>query len=185
MADAHVRPAEPSDADTIANLQLITWRTAYQDLLPASVLDGLDAGEVALTWRHTIEHGPALVFVATEGTWPVGFCAAGPAPAEESAAADGTPALDAERVALVSALHVEPRWGRRGHGARLLVAAGEAMLAAGGTRGITWLAEADKVSHAFYGRAGWTADGTVRTLDAGGQPLREIRLTGPLHLELA
>jgi len=184
MAEATVRPAEPSDAEEIARIQLTTWRAAYQNLLPAELLKALDAAEAADAWRHTIEQGPARVFVALEGEWLVGFCAAGPAPEDESAGADGLPVSDAERVALVSTLLVEPRWGRRGHGGRLLANAGTAMLAAGARRGISWVAEADKASLAFWERAGWVVDGTVRTLDAAGQPLREVRLTGTLRFNL-
>ena len=42
--------------------------------------------------------------------------------------------------------------------------------------------EADKASKSFYERLGWTGDGTVRTLDAGGRPLREIRVSGSLEV---
>ncbi len=185
MAEVTVHAATPSDAEEIARIQLTTWRAAYADLLPADVLAALDAEEAAATWRHTIEQGPASVFVAKEGDWYVGFCAAGPAPEDESADATGVPVPDAERVALVSTLLVEPRWGRRGHGGRLLAHAGSAMLAAGLARGISWVAEADKASLGFWERAGWVVDGTVRTLDAGGRPLREVRFTGPLRFELA
>ena len=184
MADATVRPATPSDAAEIARLQVDTWRTAYADLLPESVLAELDPVGAELTWRQTVEQGPAQVYVATEGSWLVGFCAAGPAPEDETAGADGTPAKDSATVALVSTLLVEPRWGRRGHGGRLLAEVGAAMLSSGSTRGIAWVPEPDKASLGFYHRAGWVADGTVRTLDAGGRPLREIRLTGTLRIEL-
>ncbi|OLF05477.1 GNAT family N-acetyltransferase [Actinophytocola xinjiangensis] len=184
MAEASVLPAQPSDAEEIARIQLDTWRTAYTDLLPPEVLDALDPAEAALTWRRTIEDGPARVFVAREGASVVGFCAAGPAPAEETASAAGEPAKDAATVTLVSTLLVEPRWGRRGHGGRLLAAAGDALRAEGSTRGIAWVPEADKASVSFLERASWVRDGTVRTLDAGGRPLREIRLTGTLRIEL-
>jgi GNAT superfamily N-acetyltransferase len=184
MADASVRPAEPADAVEIARIQLDTWRAAYADLLPAAILDELDADEAALTWRQTVEQGPAQVFVAAEGDWLVGFCAAGPAPEDETASADGSPAKDSATVALVSSLLVEPRWGRRGHGGRLLAEAGKAMLAAGSTRGIAWVPEPDTATLKFYERGGWVPDGTVRTLDAGGRPLREVRLTGTLRVEL-
>src|SRR5262245_29183605 len=184
MAEATVRPAVPADAAEIARIQVATWQAAYRDLLPAEVLAALDADEAADTWRHTIEQGPARVFVATEGQWTVGFVAAGLSPQDESSAADGTPVPDADQVALVSTLLVEPRWGRRGHGGRLVAAAGEAMAGDGLARGITWVAEADKASRAFWERAGWAGDGTVRTLDAGGQPLREVRMTGTLGFVL-
>jgi GNAT superfamily N-acetyltransferase len=184
MADADVRPAEPADAGEISRIQLATWRTAYAEILPEQVLAGLDERATAERWRDTIRHGPAMVFVASEGRWTVGFGAAGPAPAAESADAAGTPPPDASTVALVSTLLVEPRWGRRGHGGRLLAAAAGAMRAAGSTRGICWVPEADAASLAFYRRAGWATDGTVRTLDAGGRTVREVRLTGSLDIEL-
>lgn len=184
MADATVRPATLSDAAEIARIQLDIWRTAYADLLPEAVLAELDAQEAELAWRQTVEQGPAQVFVAVEGSWLVGFCAAGPAPEDETAGADATPAKDSATVALVSTLLVEPRWGRRGHAGRLLAEAGAAMRAAGAARGIAWVPEQDKASLGFYQRAGWVADGTVRTLDAGGRPLREVRLTGTLRIEL-
>lgn len=184
MADAAVRPAQRSDAEEIARIQLSVWRTAYATILPPEVLAGLTEEATAEQWRRTIEHGPAHVFVATEAEWLVGFGAAGPAPEEESADAQGNPPEDAKTVALVSTLLVEPRWARRGHGGRLLATAAQTLREAGATRGISWVPEADDASLAFYQRAGWTLDGTVRTLDAGGRPLREVRLTGPLDLEL-
>jgi GNAT superfamily N-acetyltransferase len=182
MADADIRPAAPADADELARIQIATWRTAYVEILPAGVLAGLDPATMAGQWRQAIEHG--TVFVATEGDWLVGFAAAGPAPEVESADAKGNPPADAATVALIGTLLVEPRWARRGHGGRLLAAAGAALRATGATRGIAWVPEADSASLNFYRRAGWQPDGTVRTLDAGGRPVRELRLSGGLDMEL-
>jgi GNAT superfamily N-acetyltransferase len=182
MADADARAATPQDAPELARIQLSTWRTAYAQLLPAEVLEGLDADEATRAWREAIEHG--TVFVATEGEWLTGFVSAGAAPVTESADASGNPPPDAASVALVGTLLVEPRWARRGHGGRLLAAAAGALRAGGATRGIAWVPESDSASLSFYRRAGWAPDGTVRTLDAGGRPLREVRLTGGLDLEL-
>ena len=182
MADADTRPAEPADAEELARIQLTTWRAAYAEILPAEVLDGLDRTAVAASWRQAIEHG--TIVVATEGDWLVGFTAAGLAPEAESADAQGNPPPDAATVALIGTLLVEPRWARRGHGGRLLAAASANLRVAGCTRGITWVPEADTASLSFYRRAGWHPDGTVRTLDAGGRPVREVRLTGGLDLEL-
>ncbi|MDA3643645.1 GNAT family N-acetyltransferase [Saccharopolyspora indica] len=183
MADAEVREAVPSDAAEVARIQLTTWRTAYTELLPAEVLDGLDGAAAEQEWRQALTEGPATVLVATEGSWVVGFCAAGPAPEPEVAAADGSMPPDASTVVLVSALLVEPRWGRRGHGGRLLGEMAQRLAATGATRGIAWVPEADTASMAFFRSAGWAPDGTVRTLDAGGRPLRELRLSGSLELQ--
>lgn len=184
MAEAAVRTAEVQDIEHIARIQVDTWRAAYADLLPGDVLAGLDPDEIAKIWQLTIDQGQATVYLATEGPWVVGFCAAGPAPEEEVADAKGELPEDAATVGLIATLLVEPRWGRRGHGGRLLATAAAALQAAGGTRGVVWVPENDDVSVAFYERAGWERDGMVRTLDAGGRMLREIRLTGELNLEL-
>jgi GNAT superfamily N-acetyltransferase len=184
MADADVRVAEPADAAEIARIQLTTWRTAYADMLPAEVLDNLDAAETERQWRDTLTEGPASVLVATEGPWPVGFCAAGLAPTQEAVAADGTVPADAATVALVSSLLVEPRWGRRGHGGRLLGTMARRLTGCGATRGITWVPSADSASLGFFRAVGWNPDGTVRTLDVAGRPVRELRLGGPLELPM-
>ena len=41
MADVSVRPARAEDAAEIGRIQILTWRTAYQKLLPAAVLEAL------------------------------------------------------------------------------------------------------------------------------------------------
>ncbi|WP_424185558.1 GNAT family N-acetyltransferase [Actinokineospora sp. G85] len=184
MADAAVRPATPDDAAEIARIQVETWRTGFADLLPALVLAGLDVDAAAEQWRATVAQGPATVLVATEGDWVVGFCAAGPSPESESAAANDVPVPDAATVALVGSLLVEPRWGRRGHAGRLLATMAQRLRAGGATRGIAWVPVRNTASLEFYRRVGWAPDGVVRTLDADGQPLRELRLTGSLDLAL-
>jgi GNAT superfamily N-acetyltransferase len=184
VAIASVRPADRSDIQHIARIQLDTWQVAYADLLPPDVLAGLDVDEAASAWQDALTTGTVHLFVAAEGDWTVGFCAVGPAQPGDVAAADGTLPDDAATAALIGALLVEPRWGRRGHGGRLLAAGAEALRADGATRGVAWVPETDQASRKFYTRAGWEGDGTARTLDAGGRPLREIRMTGTLDLTL-
>lgn len=182
MAIASVRRASREDVPDVVRIQLDTWRAAYADLLPPDVLAGLDPGETGDAWREALD--TSLVFVAVEGEWTVGFCAAGFAPDTELADAGGSLPDDAPTVGLISTLLVEPRWGRRGHGGRLLATTAQALRADGATRGVAWVPEKDQASRTFYGGVGWQPDGTARTLDAGGRPLREIRLAGTLDLTL-
>lgn len=185
MAIADVHPARPQDVPEIARIQRETWRLAYAELVPPAALAALEHPDAELAWEHARAHGPARIFVATEGAWTVGFCAAGPAPADELAGAGDAVPADAATTVLVAALLVEPRWGRRGHGGRLLATAAAALRATGAARGIAWIPEADAVSRAFYARIGWFPDGTARTLDADGRPLRELRIAGALDLTLS
>jgi GNAT superfamily N-acetyltransferase len=180
---AGVRGATVKDAPVLATLHRVTWRAAYAELLPPGTLDELDTPQLQQAWADTLGGG-ATVLIATEGADPVGFVVAGPAPEDDVAAADGTVPSDAARTVLVSTLLVEPRWGRRGHGGRLLAGAAAILREAGATRGIVWVPAEDPASLSFYRRVGWQPDGTVRTLDANGRALREVRLTGPLNLEL-
>lgn len=179
---ASVRPATGDDVSDLVRIQLDTWRTAYAELLPPDVLAGLDPDAAAQAWRAALDSGQ--VFVAVEGDWTVGFCAAGLAPEDDLVDAAGALPDDAPTVASIAALLVEPRWGRRGHGGRLLGTVAGALREAGATRGVAWVPERDQASRSFFTRAGWALDGTARTLDAGGQPLREVRLAGGLDLTL-
>jgi GNAT superfamily N-acetyltransferase len=182
VAIASVRPAARQDIPEVVRIQLDTWQVAYADLLPPDVLAGVDPAEAQDAWVQALDR--SHLFVAVEGEWTVGFCAAGPATEADLADADDNVPDDAATVGLISTLLVEPRWGRRGHGGRLLATAARSLRADGATRGIAWVPEKDEASRKFYARIGWQPDGIARTLDAGGRPLRELRLTGSIDLTL-
>jgi GNAT superfamily N-acetyltransferase len=166
-----VRPAREDDAPAIARVQLVTWRTAYRALLPAAVLDDWDEPAAAAAWRAAVIAPPTPahgVLVAVDGSEVAGFAAFAPA---EPAAGEAPEPPTRE----VSALLVEPRWGRRGHGSRLLAAVVDVAVAAGVARLHLWLPEADEVTARFLTDAGWAPDGWLRTLDTGSTPLRQLR----------
>ncbi len=120
-------------------------------------------------WTAAVAEG--VVFVATEGDWTVGFAAAGPAdvPAESP--------LGPEAWGEIGALLVEPRWGRRGHGGRLLAAAAEALRERGARYGLAWVPEKDDASLRFYMRARVGA----RRHGPGARHRRRRAPRGPLH----
>ena len=172
-ADVSVRPALPGDAAEVARIQVVTWRTAYRSVLPAAVLDEWDADAAEESWRAAITAPPTPghgVLVALEQNTRVGFAAYGPAELTSGEQAD-----PAGPTTEVSTLLVEPRWGRRGHGSRLLSAVADLAETGGAARLQVWLLEADAVSTGFYESAGWAPDGWARTLDTGDAPLREVR----------
>jgi GNAT superfamily N-acetyltransferase len=173
VADVSVRPAGREDASEIARIQVDTWRTAYGEIVPSAVLETLSAQTAASTWAAAIAEPPTRrhhVLVALEQDWRVGFVAVGPA--DDLEAADPDPASTAALALIV----VEPRWGRRGHGSRLLAAAVDHARTDGMTRAIAWIPEGDTVSRDFLISAGWAPDGLARALDTGAGELREIRL---------
>lgn len=172
-AEVSVRPAAPGDAADVARVQERAWRAMTAGALPAAVLDGWDAASAAESWRTAIATPPTPahgVLVALDGGLVVGFAAHGPAelgPEDRPHPAGPTSEL--------AVLLVEPRWGRRGHGSRLLAAVADIGRSTGAARLQAWVPEADTVTAGFLESAGWDRDGWVRTLDAGGSPLREAR----------
>lgn len=174
-AGVGVRPARPTDAGEIARIQLVTWRTAYAAVVPAQVLDTLTETEMAAQWEAAVGRPPAprqRVLVAEEGGSPVGFAAF--TPADE----DG---LDPATTGLVTTLLVEPRWGRRGHGSRLLAATVDLLRGDGAGTAVTWILDRDAASRKFYTSAGWAPDGAARLLDMNGQLVSEVRLHASLE----
>jgi L-amino acid N-acyltransferase YncA len=168
VADVAVRAARPDDVPEIGRIQVETWRTAYQRFLPASVLDALDPQQAAQAWGAAVAEPPSPahhVLVATEGAVLVGFAAVGPSAEEDAQPGE----------AAVAALLVEPRWGRRGHGSRLLAAAVDHLRQDGLTRLVAWVPDGDRASAAFYESAGWQRDGMARILEADGGTVRENR----------
>ena len=172
-ADVSVRPAVPADAADVARVQETAWQAMTAAALPAAVLDSWDAAAAAASWRTAIASPPTPghgVLVAVDDGRVVGFAAY--APAELGPDERPHPAGPSTELAV---LLVEPRWGRRGHGSRLLAAVADLTRSTGVARLQTWVAEADAVTGGFLESAGWDRDGWVRTLDAGGVPLRETR----------
>jgi GNAT superfamily N-acetyltransferase len=157
MADVSVRPARPEDAEHVARIQLATWQQCYAGLLPPEALE-LPLVEVAAVWLRGIELPPSpqhLVLVALDGGTPVGFAS-----------------LEGDELAV---LLVEPRWGRRGHGSRLLAAAVEHWRADGVEVATTWVFDDDSVVADFLTSAGWGADDAFRTLESEGTAVGQRR----------
>jgi GNAT superfamily N-acetyltransferase len=161
MVTASVRPAGPLDAETVADLQLQLWQQAYADLLPPDVL-ATPATDLAERWAMRIAQDG--VWIADEGSTPVGFAAVAPEDAE------------------IEVLGVVPRWARRGHGGRLLAAAAEQIRSAGGGTGSWWALDTDRSISGFLTGVGWQRDGGRRAFDTGQRTLVELRWSGGLDL---
>ncbi len=173
MADVSVRPARPPDVAEIARIQVETWRIAYPEILPESVLTNLSADTAATAWAAAVDSPPTPhhhVLVAQEQEWIVGFAALGPLDDPEEDVPDPT------STANLGPLLVEPRWGRRGHGSRLLAAAVDHARQDRMQRMISWIPSGDGASLSFFRSAGWQTDGYARALDTGAGELRELRL---------
>ncbi|MEU8424747.1 GNAT family N-acetyltransferase [Micromonospora sp. NPDC048835] len=181
MALGYVRPARPEDAGEIARIQLATWRVAYRRILPRHVLDNLDEAFLARRWSAAVAEPPSgahRVLVAVEQaeqSYLVGFAASGPADGEALAPGEPADALGPD-VAAVTDLLVEPRWGRRGHGSRLLAAAVDLWREDGMSRALAWAFDGDEATRKFLTSTGWEPDGAARALDVDDMLVPQVRL---------
>ncbi|SCG52703.1 GNAT family N-acetyltransferase [Micromonospora halophytica] len=181
MAMGYVRPARPEDAGEIARIQLATWRVAYRRILPRHVLDNLDEAWLARRWSAAVQEPPSgahRVLVAVEQaeqSYLVGFAASGPADTEALAPQEPAESLG-EGVVAVTDLLVEPRWGRRGHGSRLLSAMVEHWRADGFSRAVAWAFDGDEATRKFLTSTGWEPDGAARALDVEDMLVPQLRL---------
>jgi ribosomal protein S18 acetylase RimI-like enzyme len=165
--------AVPADAAAIAWVQVASWRREYADLLPAEVIDAMDAAEFAQQWAQSL-HRPGdarnRVLVALDGDDVRGFAVTGP-----STDPDADPIADGE----ISELTVHPEHRRQGHGSRLLQASVETLRSDKFVRGLLWLASSDDDTRRFVTDAGWAADGAHRELDLRGDGavlVKQVRL---------
>ena len=181
MAVGFVRPARVDDAADIARIQLVTWRVAYRRLFPRSALDGIEVGRLAEQWRESIAEPPSprhRVLVAVDQSneeYTAGFAASGPADADVLAP-DEEPDRLSGSVAAVTDLLVEPRWGRRGHGSRLLAASVDLWREDGVGAAVAWIFEEDPALRTFLTSAGWAPDGAVRALDVDDLLVPQLRM---------
>jgi GNAT superfamily N-acetyltransferase len=180
MAVGFVRPARPEDAAEIARIQLVTWRTAYRRMFPPHVLANLDEAYLARGWTEAITATPSpkhRVLIAVEQSEAagatVGFAASGPAD-EQALAPEEQPLGD--DVAAITDLLVEPRWGRRGHGSRLLSACVDLWREDGFKTAVAWAYEADPAMQKFLTSSGWQPDGVGRALDVDDMLVNQLRL---------
>jgi GNAT superfamily N-acetyltransferase len=183
VAVGFVRPARLEDAAEISRIQIATWRVAYRRLLPRHVLDGLDESAITASWQATVEAPPSErhhVLVAVEQTpeasYVVGFGAFGPADEDHTAPGE---ILPASAVAITELL-VEPRWGRRGHGSRLLAAAVDHWREEAATTALAWVFDQNPAMVKFLTSAGWAPDGNTRALDVDDMLVPQSRLATAL-----
>jgi GNAT superfamily N-acetyltransferase len=189
MALGYVRVARPDDVVDIARVQLTTWQVAYRRLIPRTVLDQLNVEWLSERWNEAVmspptpEHRVLMAIEQVERTaadepppaYRVGFAASGPADATTLAPDENHNALS-DRTVAITELLVEPRWGRRGHGSRLLAASVDHWTTDGYRTAVAWAFRDDVATVKFLTSAGWAPDGASRALDVDDLLVPQIRL---------
>ena len=160
-----MRPARAADAESLARVQVASWRRVFGGIVPQALLAEL-TGDEAMglwrdRWREAITKPPTSrhhVLAAVASREVVGFVSAGPA-----TDADRWPGTDGE----LYELRVAPERTGHGHGSRLLHAAADTLAQEGFHTLCTWAPVADTALRGFLESSGWAADGARGELDVG------------------
>ncbi len=168
----NVRPAIVADADAIAEVHVRSWQAAYRGQIPDDHLDSLSIERRASVWKEMLgrEMPDAGAFVLEDGGGILGFAHVSPSRDADAPASTGE----------LTAIYLAP--DRRGRGGgRLLIDIAITSLRAAGFRRVTlWVLDSNAAARRFYERAGWMADGGVKTDDRGSFALVELRYTRAL-----
>jgi ribosomal protein S18 acetylase RimI-like enzyme len=166
--EVKVRRAVVDDADSIALVQVESWRKTYAGILPDAYLESLNIEKHAMIWRQGMREGPMFVFVA-EDSWGIfGFVSGG-------ALRDPIEGYDAE----LYAIYLMPARQRRGVGLELALALREALLMASFSGMIVWVLEQNLPAVSFYKRLGGIPV-AQKTIDIGGTVLSEMAFGWPV-----
>jgi len=167
LNNTSVRPAQPSDAKAIAEIQIAAWQAAYAGLLPDRLLDHLSVEGSEQRWRQRLEDGSSRVLVYECTGRMAGFVDFGPSRDDDA---------EPGRVGEIYALYLDPADWRKGYGSALLNQAIQALRAQEFSDVTLWVLRNNQRGMQFYEAAGFRQDGTSK-LERGAQgvTLREVR----------
>ena len=161
-----IRAAGPADAERIAEINVRSWRAAYDGIVPRAILDGMEVEPRRLTWLGRIaDLGQRSLLVAELDGRVEGYVLAGPARDHD------VPDVAGE----VYAIYVDPSAWRHGLGRALLDAASDELCAGGFDPLVLWVLTANSTSRRFYEACGWRPDGSSRAIDFDGTNVDETR----------
>jgi ribosomal protein S18 acetylase RimI-like enzyme len=157
-----VRPATPSDVDSIARAHVQSWRESYRELIPQATLDALSVERRIAQWRHTLGNPDRTTFVAEVDGAVCGFASGG-----------GILWSGLSTGSEVSALYLLDTAKRRGVGRALFQAELTALAGRGFTSTGLWVLTGNAPARRFYETMGGRpAETRIDTM--GGLALDEI-----------
>jgi len=157
-----LRDATTRDVQGIAFAHVRSWQFAYRDLLPATLLDGLDVARRAARRISFLaggdDHLPGShCLVATRGEAVLGFADVGPS-RDPGAAGDTWE---------IYAVYVRPDQLGCGVGAELLRYSASRARSHGAVRMTLWALAGNTRAARAYERAGWQLDGAAKRATIG------------------
>lgn len=154
----NIRLATPDDAPAIARVHIISWRAAYQGILPEERLNGLDYVHVTASFRKSISFGAEDIYLAEKSGDVVGFLAF-----------SGGHNTDVDQVTVtgICAIYLTPEHWRKGIGRRLYQKCENDLKSVCCNRVTLWIFTDNARARRFYEAMGFTTDGEALVLNMG------------------
>ncbi len=164
-----IRPADISDAATIAALHVHGWQSSYRGLVPDAYLDKLSIEQKTLWWQNKLQNEKAreLLLLEQQGH-VVGFCSFGPRDTPLKSDQGRMPRFAAEIYAIY--LHADIR--RTGMGTKLLAAAAQKLQQKHFGGLVLWVLVKNLPAVAFYKKLGGQPL-EKKSIEIGGVTLTE------------
>jgi L-amino acid N-acyltransferase YncA len=165
--DLVIRPASEADLPAVARIHVDGWRWAYRGLVPDRLLDSLSVDRREEMWRQSsARRVPGWeLFVAERDGEVIGFIGCGPASDDDAE----------ERTGEVYAIYLRPDVVGTGVGRDLFARATKHLQESGFRQATLWVLADNARTRRFYEIAGWKPDGSEKTEEWEGFPLRETR----------
>ena len=162
----NIGAATAEDARAIAQVQVLSWQSAYRGLLPAQFLDLLSVEQRELMWRQQLEQRACDVLVARTEGQICGFVSFGASRDEDAA----------PETAELMAIYLAPHCWSTGFGRSLWLAARQQMLQQGFSAATLWVLADNARALRFYSLAGFMVQPASRkTFTLGGVAVDEVR----------
>ena len=195
MPDAlTIRPAVPNDAQAVARIRVLGWRSAYQGLISQDYLDSLSIAEDTERMRGYLSQLPQnlppnnlasvqgssgdekrLFMLAVRDDVVLGFCHFSAAP--NNADRPERAVLGRVMIGRIHSLYVGPDALGQGIGHALMSHALSTFTAWGCERAHLWVLEGNSRAVSFYERQGWQLTGDTKVDCSFGVCLVEHEMT--------
>lgn len=160
-----VRRADEDDAETLAELNVESWRAAFAGIVAPDFLAAMSVEEQAPRFRRALAGDTGAEVWLAEADRPLGYASLGPSRDDDAEA--GTEEL--------YELYVRSDAWRTGVGRLLHERVLERLRARGADRATLWVFDANRRARAFYEALDWTPTRTRREIELAGGALSTVR----------
>lgn len=160
------------DTETISKIHALSWKAAYQGIVPQKYLDELQNDFWVLAFQNWINNDILQVHLIYENSIPVGCIAFGKSRDEKLP----------EWGEIVS-IYVHPDYFRKGYGQKLLDAALVELKKDGYKNCYLWVLKENNNARHFYEKNGFRCNEDEYSLEIMGKKLTDIRYVIDLNTQ--